>query len=371
MFRKFRGRIDEGTTQFIRGWAADGKRPVEVTVQVGGTRFAVPPTERRPDLASVGLPLMSGFMLVFPEPLRDGDRVDVLLPNGSALQNSPFVYAEADLSTAISGVASNTFTDKMPSHQNAIDIFRDVWVSAMPDGSGLSSSGTAAHFKDKRPQWAESVVGPLKGRSVLELGPFEGYVSTQLEQLGAEVLSIEGDLINFLKCLVVKNALSLSTTFLLGDFTQYMEKSDRQFDICWASGVLYHSPDPIRLLKAMCNVAPVVFIWTQYFDESIISRSPEQLRFFRSNLNKHEREGGREIILHYRSYAQKKDRLFSGGPESHSYWLSKDDIVAVLQAQGFQHLATGADDPHFENGPAFCFLASRFPLERKSNTASA
>jgi hypothetical protein len=370
MLRRFRGSLDEGNRQFVRGWAASGRRPLDVTVSVGGKQFLVPPNVDRPDLVQFGLPLRSGFMFIFPEPLADGDAVRVCFPNGKEIQNSPFVYAEADLSTAISGGNSDTFSDKFPAHQNAIDIFRGVWVSAMPEISGLQSGGTAAHFDDTRPHWAESVLGRFKGKSILELGPFEAYVSYHLEKLGADVLSIEGDLINFLKCLVIKNAMSLSTTFLLGDFTQFMERSGRRFDICWASGVLYHAADPIRLLKAMCSAAPLIFIWTQYFDAEIISCSPEQLRFFRSNLDKRVREGDREITLHYRSYAQKKGRLFSGGPDDHSYWMSKDDIIAVLAQQGFAHVVMGAEDPYFVNGPAFCFIASKVPISDNTDSPS-
>ena len=50
---------------------------------------------------------------------------------------------------------------------------------------------------------------------ILELGPFEAYDSRLFEELGAaEVVAIEGSNINFLKCLVLKQALGLKTCFL-------------------------------------------------------------------------------------------------------------------------------------------------------------
>jgi hypothetical protein len=129
----------------------------------------------------------------------------------------------------------------------------------MPKGSGLQSGGAEPHFEDTRTAWGASVLGSLEGKSILELGPLEAYNSYQLEQLGAKLLSIEGNVINFLKCLIVKNVLSMSTTFLLGDFVQYMQSSSERFDICWASGVLYHSKDPSRCLREHAIWRPLFF----------------------------------------------------------------------------------------------------------------
>ena len=362
MLRRLRGSLDEGNRQFVRGWAASGRRPLDVTISFRGTRVTVAPSEERPDLVQLGLPLRSGFMFIFPEPLKDGEQVEVFFPNGKPIQNSPFVYSEHALAAVTGSGDPSGFSDKYPSHQNSIDIFSGVWASAMPKESGLQSDADLQHFEDPRIPWATSVLGDLNGKSILELGPFEAYNTYQLEQLGAKVLSIEGNLVNFLKCLVLKNALSMSATFLFGDFVRYMERSDERFDICWASGVLYHAKDPIKLLTGACRIAPTIFIWTHYFDEKIVSRSPEQLRFFRSNLDRQVKFGSREITLHYRSYVQKKGRLYSGGPDEYSYWLSKDDILAVLASQGFVHVAVGLDEPLLSRGPGFSFIASRSPI---------
>lgn len=103
MLRGLRGRLDEGNRQFVRGWAASGGRRVDVTICLRGQEHSVAANVDRPDLEPLGLPLHSGFMLIFPERLADGESAEVLLPNGKQIQNSPFVYAEQDLSTAISG----------------------------------------------------------------------------------------------------------------------------------------------------------------------------------------------------------------------------------------------------------------------------
>lgn len=365
MFRNFRGRVDEANQRFIRGWAARGKRPVEVTVVIRGARFNVPPTEKRPDLAPLGLPLLSGFMFLFPEPLADGDLVEVLFPNGRRVQNSPFLYSEDELAAATRGANTIKFSDKFPSHQNSIDIFRDGWASEMPIHSGLRTGGSAP-FDDSRVGWAASVLGSLKNKSILELGPLEAYDSNQLERLEADVLGIEGNLSNFLKCLIVKNALSLRAMFLYGDFVQFLQRTTKRFDICWAAGVLYHARDPIAVLEGACSIAPTIFVSTHYFDQDVIFPSPAQTRFFRPNLNQRAQHDGRDIILHYRSYLQTPGRLFTGGPEEYSYWMTKDDIIGVLAGRGFEHLVMGVDDPHSSRGPACFFLASKLPLRQQT-----
>lgn len=192
---KIHGSLDEANRQFVRGWAAWGRRPVEVTTSVGGKQFRVSPNADRPDFLALCLRLRSGFIFIFPELLAEGNSVKILLPSGKSDPESPFVYAEADLCTTISGGNFQTFSGKLPSHQNPIDMFGDVWVSAMPGNSGLQSGGIAEHFADPRPRWAGSILGSFNGKSILELEPFEGHASFHLEKVGAEVLSIEGDLI--------------------------------------------------------------------------------------------------------------------------------------------------------------------------------
>jgi SAM-dependent methyltransferase len=354
--------LDEGNGQFVRGWAAAGSRALDVTVCLRGIRFSAPPCEDRPDLVPLGLPLRSGFKFVFPDPLSDGESVHVQFPNGKEIQNSPFIYSGHQSNGIFGADETLMFSDEYPSHQNSIDIFRNAWSSAMPKDSGLESGGGDLHFEDTRVPWGASLLGSLKGKSILELGPFEAYNSYQLEQLGARVLSIEGNPVNFTKCLIVKNALSMSATFLLGDFTQFLESSNERFDVCWASGVLYHAKDPIRLLRATCRVAPTIFLWTHYFDEEIISSTPDHSNFFRPSLNKRVKTGNREITLHYRSYLYKKGQLYSGGPDDYSYWMSKDDIISLLAEQGFVHVVMGVDNPQFFRGPACFFLASRLPI---------
>ena len=251
------------------------------------------------------------------------------------------------------------FSADYPQHQNALNIFGKTWVTAMPEGSGLAA-GSLAHMAGGRVRWAANVIGSLAGKAILELGPFEGYDAYTFEQLGAtSVVSIENNVTNFLKCLVIKNIFDLRTTFLLGDFVQFLESSKSRFDVCWMSGVLYHMTDPIRLMRAASRVSDILFIWTHYYDRLVISADQEKKAPFRPNLNKTEEFADRHIVLHYRSYGGRKGSDFSGGHDEHSYWLVKDDIMHVLNSLGYRRIVVGHDEPNHVHGPSCSIVAFR------------
>ena len=114
---------------------------------------------------------------------------------------------------------------------------------------------------------ANDYFGTLDGKSVLELGAYEGYHSRQLDRYDAsEIIAIEGNPRNFLKCCAVKNHYQLNRTqFLLGDCGVYLAECNRRFDLVVASGILYHLFDPIAALEDICRLTDVISICTTYF----------------------------------------------------------------------------------------------------------
>jgi hypothetical protein len=271
------------------------------------------------------------------------------------------VEGRAICATSIQKVIGDTpiFSADYPHHQNALNIFGKTWVAAMPEGSGLAA-GSLAHMAGGRVRWAANVIGSLAGKVILELGPFEGYDAYTFEQLGATaVVSIENNVTNFLKCLVIKNIFDLRTTFLLGDFVQFLESGKSRFDICWMSGVLYHMTAPIRLMRAASLVSDTLFIWTHYYDHLVINADQEKKAPFRPELNKTEEFADHQVILHYRSYGGRKGSDFSGGGDEYSFWLGKDDIVHVLNSLGYQRIVIGHDEPGHVHGPSCSIVAFR------------
>lgn len=251
------------------------------------------------------------------------------------------------------------FASSLPSHQASVDLFEGSWFSKMPEGSGLVG-GQAEHFTDSRVPWAAKVLGGLASKSILELGPFEAYNTSQFESMGAaSVVAIEGSSANFLKCLIIKNIMGLKTTFLYGDFTKYLETTKNRFDICWASGVLYHLTRPIEFLEGISSVSDTLFLWTQYYDTGIMMTHPDA-PIFHEETNKTVEYHGRQLILHGREYHERDGTgLFSGGPEAMSYWMELEDILHVLRCHGFNRIEMGVNNLHHPPGPACFFLAFR------------
>ncbi len=256
---------------------------------------------------------------------------------------------------------SPEYCGKAPSSQTMVDILRGSWVSEFPKSMGLKA-GDLPHFEgDPRVSWANSVLpGGVKGFSILELGPLEAYHTWHLEQLGAaHITSIESNNISFLKCLLVKELLDLNAKFLYGDAIKFLESNDRRFDLCWASGLLYHQTDPLYLLSLMQGVTDTLFIWTHYFNPDVVPANPGLAPFFDNSQDTSAERLGYRARYFYRNYRQAKGAVFSGGADEFSYWMAKEDVLGFLDHVGFKTVTMGIDHLHNPNGPAMFFLARR------------
>ena len=163
----------------------------------------------------------------------------------------------------------------LPSHQNALDIFEGEWLSSMPVGSGLRGGDAAQEFySDVRIDWARHTFGGFAGKKVLEIGPLEAGQTYTLCKMGAtNVLAIESNPRAFLKCLIIKEIFDLSAAhFLLGDAVEYVRQTPESFDICIASGVLYHLRDPIAFLEQISSRTDHLLLWTHYYDFEALER---------------------------------------------------------------------------------------------------
>jgi SAM-dependent methyltransferase len=240
------------------------------------------------------------------------------------------------------------YCSEAPSAQTALDIFKGAWKSALPPDLGLETGDKQGFHNDARVHWVASLLpNGFQGMSILELGPFEGYDSRLFEQLGAaSVLAVEGNNINFLKCLVLKDSLGLNARFLHGDFLKYLQSSEQTFDIVWASGVLYHSEDPLELLVEIGRRTNRVFLWTHYFADSLLSTNHNREFIERNNLE--QMRFGEPYTLHYRAYPHEQFKVglplyYEGGQQTFSFWLERRDIDRMLAAMGFQSVNVRQD----------------------------
>jgi hypothetical protein len=248
-----------------------------------------------------------------------------------------------------------------PNNQNVLDIFKGQWSSRLPDNFGLvTQPGTARLFEDDRVAWAEQTLGNFSNWKILELGPLEGGHSYMFQSRNAnKVISIEANTRAFLKCLCIKEILKLDRVeFKLGDFMSFLENDNSKYSMVFASGVLYHMEEPIRLLKLISRVSDRLFIWTHYYDQGIILNR-EKLRHKFSPVSSFEYDG----VSYEYSTQSYKDSLawlgFCGGPKPVSKWLTRDSIIKALTQFGFADIQINFDHLDHQNGPAFAICAKK------------
>lgn len=246
----------------------------------------------------------------------------------------------------------------VPTPQNMINLVPG-WVSKLPDGVSVDA-GQLNLFADTRVDWVMGRLGGVWGDSILELGPLEAGHTYQLIKSGARsVVSIEANQLAFIRCLIVKELLGLTrASFLLGDFASYLAETSLRYDVVWASGVLYHMPDPVSLLVSISKVSDKVFLWTHYVDDDEMPlddprRAPivgEDIISWR----------GHDLKLYRRTYFDgPKNANFTGGISSEPAWMEREGILLVLRELGYTEIEILPGDPNHSAGPNFCVLATR------------
>ncbi len=246
----------------------------------------------------------------------------------------------------------------MPSHQNAVDVVHG-WNCAFPPELGIVA-GQLASYHDPRIAWALGQHGSIEGKAVLELGPLEGGHTMMLESAGASIDAVEANQLAFLRCLITKEIYGLSRSrFWLGDFVKWLEGNEKSYDLIVASGVLYHSNDPLHLIELIAQRSDAVFLWTHYVDDEAMPPSdPRRYVFARDpEIQDFHGIGVRTYPRTYLGAA--KHAEFCGGPMDEHRWLNRDDMLAALRAVGFEHIILEGEDPGHRFGPAMSIYARK------------
>lgn len=258
--------------------------------------------------------------------------------------------------------SGDLYTRDVPTDQGVIDLFRGDWSSEMPLSSGLiSEPGTAKLFEDGRILWMADLLGPITNSTILEIGPLEGGHTYMLHNLGTKsIVAVEVNARAYLRCLCIKEIFELSRArFLLGSGVEFIKNTTEMFDIILASGVLYHLTDPIEFLEKICDRTRKIFIWTHYYDETIIESHPDRGLFDKPLRLSPDLPwiGSRRV---YPDTALTWPG-FSGGTASSAVWLTRDTILKFLETKGFNEISISFDEKEHQNGPAFAIAAKKAP----------
>jgi Protein of unknown function (DUF1698) len=252
------------------------------------------------------------------------------------------------------------YIDLMPSIQNALNIFRGEWASKLPGDSSIPEAGVTPLFEDARIIWAIEQLGGVRDKNILELGPLEAGHSYMVEKAGAaSVTAIESNTRAYLKCLIIKEILELKRVkFLCGNFIEYLRSNPGKFDICFASGVLYHMKNPAELISLISEVSEQVYIWTHYYDSNIVQNNLRFSHKFPSSSSS-EYKGFEHTLYRYEYQDALNFSGFCGGNSSFSEWMSRDEIFECLKFFGFSNIQVQHDEPLNQNGPCISLVADQ------------
>ena len=350
------GKVDGVYGNTMYGWARylDGTERVEVRIYHANRLIgSVVADHYRSDLETAELgDGRHAFSWEIPETYRNSRFYTFFVKTAEGVFIDRCLF-----STSEAGPQPENIVNRMPSRQNAVDVFAGAWLNRIPnpDGGFFTSGELPLFTDDHRVRWAAEVfgdsLGGLKGKKILELGPMEGHHTWQLERMGGEVIAIEGNANCYLKCLVIKEVLDMKAKFFAGDFLQYLELPGMSFDLVMASGVLYHMVNPIELISLISARTDNVFIWTHYWEEGASGDgwSAERVGF-----------GGYECIGYRRYYGTGDHGLpgYMGGQGAWSVWLPRDSIFEALSHFGLGEITLHAVDHQSKEGPSMSFSAS-------------
>src|SRR5438045_332843 len=106
-----------------------------------------------------------------------------------------------------------------------------------------------------------------EAKTILELGSLEGAQSFILAQQPGviRVVALEGREANLRKAQFVQELFEIrNVEFLQAHLRHSYLTAFGKFDAVFCCGLLYHLPEPWKLLAQLPAIAPRLFIWTQY-----------------------------------------------------------------------------------------------------------
>jgi SAM-dependent methyltransferase len=222
---------------------------------------------------------------------------------------------------------------------NLVDEFARLgpWITQFVI-NGVSNGGDYQVINDRRVQ--QFLERFPNARTILELGSLEGgHTFTLARQPGVErVLAVEARAANIDKAKFIGSLLGVSNVqFKQANLEQLQLVSLGYFDAIFCCGLLYHLPEPWKLLSQAPRVAPSLFVWTVYATENEATIEIDGLR-------------GREYVE-----GGLNEPLSGCSPKS--IWLTLPSLLELLKRSGYREIEI-LDKAQNPNGSAVSLAAS-------------
>lgn len=184
----------------------------------------------------------------------------------------------------------------------------------------------------------------LAGKTVLEVGCFEGVHTTGLALLGARVTGVDSRMENVVKTIVRTAMFGCEATVLKCNVEIDSERQRlAEVDLLHHVGVLYHLTDPVSHLRLVGALAREGVMLDTHYAEP------------------HEATSTYEVDgtpVPYRRLDEGGQRDVFSGMYDHAKWLTLDTIDSVLRDMGFDHIDV-AEKRAERNGPRVLLFARR------------
>lgn len=225
------------------------------------------------------------------------------------------------------------------------------WNSFVVDGRGRRFGNVPWHGKGRTPEKVPNKrtrqmhqAFDLNGRTVLEIGCFEGAHTLGLCRLGARVTAIDSRVENVVKTIVRTACFDHHPRVFVCDVERRPLPADLlRADFCHHVGVFYHLADPVMHVRDLGDlISAGILLDTHYAADS--------------EATEHYVVDGESF--RYRRYGEFGYGDVWSGMSDHSKWLTLDTIVGLLQRAGFDRIVSVTTRVGSQ-GPRASILAGR------------
>lgn len=194
---------------------------------------------------------------------------------------------------------------------------------------------------DYRSKLLEERVG-LKGKTVLEVGCFEGIHTIGLAQKGAMVTAFDSRIENVIKTMVRCGAFNINANICYWNVENPKPDYIKQYDIIHHVGVLYHLLKPIEHLEEICACAKQTLLLDTHVSskQDMVSAQYRGFKYRYSNY----KEFGRESPF--------------AGMEDTAKWIHPEDLLSYLKEIGFAEVDL-VEERDERNGQRVLIIANR------------